>query len=834
MGPAMRAGLHFRGLASGLLWKGRMAPSLKRTWLVLVVATLVGAGASVVASRLELRTSFAELLPDSDPAVLVLKKNAKRMHELGPLMVAIKSPDRSANLRYAAALTQYLRSLPPQVCALAAHGMGEVRAFIQRNAWLYTSLDDLTEGRDRLRSKILARKNPLALDLDDDSEPAFLTDALKQRRHASALEERFPDGTFARDDFAWVIALPSDSGGVFQERAGEQLVQAVQSFVSSHPPTGFHAAMSVTPTGPVMIGLENRRAVEQDVVVVTTICVLVIGLSIALFFRSIWAIPLVALPAVLGTVLAFAAEKLLAGYLNSSTAFLGSIILGNGINHGIVFLARFQELSRASAASVDVRLQQTVHGIWKSTLVAALAAAVAYGSLALTSFRGFSHFGMMGAVGSLCCWLAAFTVLPALLRLMDAKFQQRMAAPFNLGLLGNFINRRFALLAGATLLVTLVAAIGFGHFLHDPFEYDFRRLRADTGATAQRQAADGSLLGTFGHWYGPVPLLADSIEQVPLIPPAIRQQDSKDSPRIGHVVTIYDVLPGTQAVQQEKLKVLGEIRGLLRDPALALLPESQRRELEALYPPESLRELHAEDLPAMVRYPFTETDGTIGRVVLAYHDERITMWDGKELLRIAGVLQSLPLADGSTLNSSGQPMVLGAMLRSILRDGPLATGLSLAGLLVLVLLVVRPTKSALQVVASVVLGVVWMIGTAGLLGVRVTFLNFIAIPITLGIGAEYALNMVARLDKEKQVSTAVATTGAAVVLCSWTTIVGYGSLLAAHSQALRGFGAMAILGEIFCLSTAVVVLPVSLLVWRRLTALRATRLVQSAQMDVTM
>jgi len=804
-----------------------MTPQLKRAWLVLSVATLAGVSASVVASRLELRTSFAELLPNSDPAVVVLKENAKRMHELGPLMVAIKSPDRAANLRYAAALTQYLRGLPPQVCALAAHEMGEVRDFIARNAWLYTSLDDLVEGRDRLRSKLLTRKNPLALDLDEDSEPASLTDALKQRRHPSALEERFPDGTFARDDFAWVIALPSDSGGVFQERAGEQLVQAVQGFVSSHPPKGFHAHMSVTPTGPVMIGLENRRAVEQDVVVVSAICVMVIGLSMALFFRSILSIPLVVLPAALGTVLAFAAEKIAAGYLNSSTAFLGSIILGNGINHGIVFLARFQELSRASAEPVDVRLQQTASGIWKSTLVAALAAAVAYASLALTSFRGFSHFGMMGAVGSLCCWIAAFTVLPALLRLLDAKFRHRMAAPFSLRFLGNLINRRFALLAGATLLVTLVTAIGFGHFLHDPFEYDFRRLRADTGATFERQAADGNLLGTFGHWYSPVPLLADTMAQVPLIPPAIRQQDAKDRPRIGHVVTIYDVLPGTSAAQREKLKVLGDIRTLLHDPALALLPEAQRRELEALYPPESLRELHPQDLPALVRYPFTETDGTIGRVVLAYHDERITMWDGKELLRIAGVLQRLHLADGSTLNSSGQPMVLGAMLRSILRDGPLATGLAFAGLLVLVLLVVRPTKSALRVIASVVLGVLWMIGTAGLLGVRVTFLNFIAIPITLGIGAEYALNMVARLDKEKLVSTAVATTGAAVVLCSWTTIVGYGSLLAAHSQALRGFGAMAILGEIFCLGAAVVVLPVAIHGWRRLAALRLARLVPS-------
>ena len=37
------------------------------------------------------------------------------------------------------------------------------------------------------------------------------------------------------------------------------------------------------------------------------------------------------------------------------------------------------------------------------------------------------------------------------------------------------------------------------------------------------------------------------------------------------------------------------------------------------------------------------------------------------------------------------------------------------------------------------------------------------------------------------VSAAVASTGGAVALCSWTTVVGYGSLLAASSQALIFF-----------------------------------------------
>ena len=55
-----------------------------------------------------------------------------------------------------------------------------------------------------------------------------------------------------------------------------------------------------------------------------------------------------------------------------------------------------------------------------------------------------------------------------------------------------------------------------------------------------------------------------------------------------------------------------------------------------------------------------------------------------------------------------------------------------------------------------------------------TFLNFIALPITFGIGAEYALNVVTRYREERNISRTVITTGAAVALCSWTTIVGYG------------------------------------------------------------
>jgi predicted RND superfamily exporter protein len=54
---------------------------------------------------------------------------------------------------------------------------------------------------------------------------------------------------------------------------------------------------------------------------------------------------------------------------------------------------------------------------------------------------------------------------------------------------------------------------------------------------------------------------------------------------------------------------------------------------------------------------------------------------------------------------------------------------------------------------------------------------------------------------------AVRTTGGAVTLCSMTTIIGYSSLLLAENRALFLFGLLAVLGEVACLTTAVIVMP---------------------------
>jgi uncharacterized protein len=801
---------------------------------ILLGAALVFTGGFGLASRLKLKTSFVELLPSNDPGVVALASTQKRMGDLSLLLIGIRSPDHDANLRYAEALTQKLRALPPSVVSLASYNVRDLRDFYQRNKWLFVSEDDLESIRDRLRNEISRRKNPLFVSLEEE-EPI---DQMQKRleRH-DGLDERFPGGVFTSNngEYVWIAALPP--GGLFVEHAGEALFDAANRLIAEDPPERYQPQMRADVAGPIATAIAARAAIERDILWVTVICVTIVALSIGLYFRRLRAIPLTGIPAAVGTAMAFAVAELAFGYLTSSTAFLGSIIIGNGINYAIVLMSRYEE-HRARGSEPTEALHFALTGVWRGTAVASVCASAAYASLMVTSFRGFYQFGVMGAVGSIFCWLSTFTVLPALLVLLDCRRTHGHARvhrpPIELGPLARGVGRHSGLITAAFTVFAIVGAFGLRHFLKDPFEYDFRKLNAKLNTTDEAQQFNRSIDHLFGRWPSPTIVLADSVDEVEPIKQTIRRQD-RDFPGpdvIGQVVTVYDLLPGLPEVQARKLGLIAQIRKLTHDPSLTILSDKERADINKVDPPAGLHQLGPMDLPPFARRPFTEGDGTVGRVVLVYPPETgISVWSGRDLLKIASVLQYLHLPNGKVLATSGSAVVFGAMIRSVLHDGPIATAASLIAVLCLIALSIRPLSAALLAVGTLLLGVLLMVGGAGWFQVHVTFLNFIALPITFGIGAEYALNVITRYREERDVARAVVSTGAAVALCSWTTIVGYGSLLAARNHALQGFGLMAIFGEVSCLSAAIVALPAFLFWWQRRSGSRAVGLETSPSIE---
>ena len=115
-----------------------------------------------------------------------------------------------------------------------------------------------------------------------------------------------------------------------------------------------------------------------------------------------------------------------------------------------------------------------------------------------------------------------------------------------------------------------------------------------------------------------------------------------------------------------------------------------------------------------------------------------------------------------------------------------------------------------------------MFGWVLLTDFKINFLNFIALPITFGIGVDYGVNIFHRYlhEPSKDILKCVRETGGAVGLCSFTTIIGYSSLLIAQNQAFVSFGVLAVLGEVTSLVAAIISIP-ALLLWLQRRGLMA-------------
>jgi predicted RND superfamily exporter protein len=170
-----------------------------------------------------------------------------------------------------------------------------------------------------------------------------------------------------------------------------------------------------------------------------------------------------------------------------------------------------------------------------------------------------------------------------------------------------------------------------------------------------------------------------------------------------------------------------------------------------------------------------------------------------------------------TVTTSGASVIFADIVDSIRRDGPVVTLTAAIGLVVMVLLLVGRNRRAVAVLLSTASGALLMVAVCALAGIKVNFLDFVALPITLGLGIDYAINVAHRHDHEDipDPLTTLRTSGSAVFVCALTTIIGYGSLLASDNLAIRGFATASLIGEVTCLLTALVFVPALLATWGR-------------------
>jgi predicted RND superfamily exporter protein len=246
-----------------------------------------------------------------------------------------------------------------------------------------------------------------------------------------------------------------------------------------------------------------------------------------------------------------------------------------------------------------------------------------------------------------------------------------------------------------------------------------------------------------------------------------------------------------------------------------LPPDLRARVAEVRAELSAQRPVKVEEAPASLLDKFRERDGSIGKLaqVVARPDAKLELAPNLEAF-VRGV-RNVPVG-GKRVDATGENVIFADLLSDIDKEGPRTTILSFAGVFLLVILFFRHVRTSIEVLGSLTVGVALMSGVAALLHLKINFFNFIVYPITFGIAVDYGANVAARVhERGGRVLDALAEVGPAVALCSWTSIVGYGSLLISLNRALRSFGEYAMIGEVTTILTALVLLPALLIIAQR-------------------
>jgi len=801
---------------------------------VLFVAFVILIACWSYARKLTVRSDVMELLPRDSPGFQAFEHRLARVGGRATIVIVVESPDRAANEHLVDASAAALRAAPGmELMSSVETGTKDARAFFQANKWLYADLKELEEADEKLDHNI-AVQSGLVEDLSGEGPEASLgMETYRERWKAKADEkDSFPTGYFANADGTQLAIWIITSGSGMGSAEDDALFARVRTVVDDLHPTAFHPSMTVSYGGDIPNAKAEKDSLISEAITATVIATVLILLGIAWFYGSLWSLPIVFFPPLFGVGCAYAFATAKYGFVNSSGAFLGAIILGNGINYPIVLYSRYKEF-RARGMSPEVARREAVWNAFRAELVGSSVASIAYGSLTVTRFRGFSQFGVIGFFGMLLVWISMIPCLPAIIVALE-KLQSRLPrwmreAPAKLGddesrgpisrVVGNLTERTPRVFIGIAAAVTIIAVWKLPSFLKDPWEYDFDKLGSmgarQSGAFKATKTANAIVRGK-KNLEGAI-VLADKPEQVQEVKQKILARDAAD-PRgslIESVNTIWDYLPGTAEEQALKLEVLTRIHGRITPGVLGRMKESEANNLREMDPPETLRVISPQDLPVAVKRRFEERNGTLGTPFYVDYKPGTSTNDGHTLLRLAATIDGVVLQDGTRVDTASRSTVFAEMIRSLERDGPLATGVSFCAVLVVVIIATWSRRGTFSVILTLVLGVTWTVGFAAHFGVRLNFLNFIALPITFGIGSEYPFNI---YDRSRllggDITSAVKLHFGAVALCSFTTIVGYGSLLFADNQALQSFGKLSIAGELACVLGALFFLPSLLHVMR--------------------
>src|SRR4051812_6369351 len=208
-------------------------------------------------------------------------------------------------------------------------------------------------------------------------------------------------------------------------------------------------------------------------------------------------------------------------------------------------------------------------------------------------------------------------------------------------------------------------------------------------------------------------------------------------------------------------------------------------------------------------------DTTHAQVIVRLLGNESIDQEGEASVNVASEAAKLSFPNATTV-TTGAPLLL-KDINDYLKGGMLTLGGIAVGIMVLILLVFFDVRWRLLPLGVILVGVVWAFGLAGYLGIPLTIVTIAGLPVMLGIGIDYAIQMHARVEEEVVIDRAehpiqetARNLGPALLVVTFDAIFAFAALHFAKVPMIRDFGLLLAVG-IAAICIGSIILPLAIL-----------------------
>jgi hopanoid biosynthesis associated RND transporter like protein HpnN len=619
-------------------------------------------------------------------------------------------------------------------------------------------------------------------------------------------------------------------------------------------------------TGVPVLEYEEMATSQRDMEIATVLSLVLTVLLLLFAFRGVLNVIAAMVSLIVGICLSFGFATLAVGHLNILSMVFAIMLIGLGIEYGIQVVLRYQEELKNGAAGIDA-IETGLTSNIRSIIMAAATVALSFATFAFTDFKGIAELGIIAAGGVFICVAATFTVLPAMLILLE-RFRKTGSTPpaattvkESTGLLQQLFNSPRAILA-ITVLLSLAciyptARTRFDYNLMNlqakglqsvEYAYKLMRSKENSGYFAVVAAKDPAEARTLTERLEKLPAV-DHVVSLPALVPDQQEAKLAEMAELRQVMAAVKPVPYEENLRVMELPAVFEkfrerVDKLNKALTSAKAPEVKQvgaflTTLDGFFA--SLEKEKDKNALGMLRDfqggMFAELPDKLGMMKESLEASAVTSADvpeelkkrfvgksGKLLLQVAPkgeIFEHEPLQQfvnqvkSIVPNATGEPIMVYESL-TVLRDSYLkAFGYAFVGIALILLINFKSLRFALIGSLPLAAGLLLMIGGMWLAGVKFNSANIIVLPLILGVGIDSAIYIINRYRQgtETPAQVALSSTGVGVFLNALTILFSFGALMVAHHQGVFSIGAVMSLGMIASVAVFMLFLPALLELW---------------------